>query len=200
MWRHGKYYVKSQRIGKRVRQVYIGAGLAAELAAQLDQIEAEQRMRARRERRQQMARLDQETAPPSELLDHACIVVDLVRAALESAGYHQHKRQWRKRRMDQLAGSDIPTKAAIAEALRAALASGATREQHDALCKLLARAPEAGRAFDLAERAITAMVSVMPAESISRVIQLGRMESLRNELSGPAPTVLERLLTPLKEK
>lgn len=189
-----RYYYQSQRHGKRIRYTYCGAGVLGELAAALDQIDQERRQMERMDRRQQMARLDQETAPPAALLDHRRIVGDLLRAALEAAGYHQHKRQWRKRRMDQLVRGDTPTKADIAEALRVAISSGATKEQHDALRKLLARAPEAGRAFDLAERAITAMVSVMPAGDISRVVQLGRMESLRDELSGPAPTVLERLL------
>lgn len=171
---------------------YIGAGPTAALIAQFDQIEIERRALERAMRAQRLAQIAETTAPPVALLDHAQIVADLVRQVYLACGYHQHKRQWRKRRMTQL--STTPTRQDINDLVRAALATGATPADQEAVCRAMAAAPEAGRAFDLAERAITAMVNALPADPVSRLVQLGRVEALRSELSGSAPTVIERLL------
>lgn len=192
-WTRGKYYHRNVRIGKRIVSQYVGAGDVAVLAARLDQIDQERRTLERADQRQQLATLEEVTAPPAELLDHAGIVADLVRATLQAAGYHQHKRQWRRRRMKQIV-SDTLTKADITDMLRVAVAPGATEEQHAALRAALAKAPDAGRALDLAELAITAMINAMPHDVVGRVVQLGRADALRNELSGTAPSVMERLL------
>lgn len=94
-WRHGRYYEQSQRIGRRVVTRYIGGGLVGALAAQLDQAEWDERAEAREARRQL---LDQ-ARPPAAMVEYAAGVRTVVAQVLTSLGFHQHKRQWRMRRM-----------------------------------------------------------------------------------------------------
>jgi hypothetical protein len=92
---HGPYYYQSRRIDGRVVREYIGAGYVAGLISQLDALEREKR---------HLKKVDlhlQKTA--LEVLDNdmkalAQMTGLVARAALLAAGYHQHKRQWRKRR------------------------------------------------------------------------------------------------------
>lgn len=93
-WRQGKYYVKSYRVGRRVTTQYIGSGPVAALAAHFDQ-EAQAERAERRALKRQIAEL---TSDAPALRVFFGYVRDQVRAALEQAGYHQHKRgEWRKR-------------------------------------------------------------------------------------------------------
>jgi hypothetical protein len=192
-WTRGKYYHRTTRVGKRVRSEYVGSGPAAALIAQFDQLDQERRALERAERRQQFDQLDQDTRPPTALLDHAGIVAELVRAALELSGYHQHRRQWRKRRMQNQI-TTAPTRAEFTALFNAASAEGSTAADRAALRRAVASHPEYGRAFDLADRALDALIEGMPADRAGKAIAAGRADSLRKELSGAAPTVLERLL------
>ncbi|HVA91060.1 MAG TPA: hypothetical protein VNL71_14600 [Chloroflexota bacterium] len=93
--RGGRYYTQSRRVGGRVVREYIGTGTLAEAAAFLARCERERLTDERAARlayRQQYAVLD---APLAEFCDH---VAELTNGALVAAGYHQHKREWRKRR------------------------------------------------------------------------------------------------------
>jgi hypothetical protein len=92
VYRNGRAYAyKSIRRNGRVTSEYRGSGDIAMLAALLDAEDQEQRdwERAERERL--------ETAERT-LCDYFNRVDDLARAALLASGFHQHKRQWRKRR------------------------------------------------------------------------------------------------------
>jgi hypothetical protein len=95
-WDRGRYYTRSRKVNGRVVREYIGTGRVAELAAEMDAIQHQQReaeQAARRERRAELEALD---VPFDELNDLAELVA---RAALEAAGFRQHKRgEWRKRR------------------------------------------------------------------------------------------------------
>jgi hypothetical protein len=97
-WERGRYYTRSRKVNGRVVREYVGTGPAAAAAAQMD---AE-----RRERRRQEALDLQQVKADLDALDSTigdlCEKIDLAtRAALEAAGYHQHKRgEWRKRRGD----------------------------------------------------------------------------------------------------
>ena len=98
-FRKGKrYYYQKRRVNGRVVSTYVGAGQLADIAAELDALD--------RMRRQQDMLLDQ--AERATFAEHAQTPVELaallaeartaVHTALTEAGYHQHKRQWRKRR------------------------------------------------------------------------------------------------------
>jgi hypothetical protein len=89
------YYYKKRRVGSKVISEYQGGG---EIVPILQHIEARERAEkeAERERlrveRMSMAEIDKQIDDFSQMVD------TLVAAELLSLGYHQHKRQWRRRR------------------------------------------------------------------------------------------------------
>ena len=91
----GSYYTRSRRYGKRIVREYYGCGEAAALIAMEDVLERQTRQAEAARRREQAAedqRLDAE-------IETFCRLADtLAHALLVSAGYHNHKGQWRKRR------------------------------------------------------------------------------------------------------
>jgi hypothetical protein len=96
--RDGKlYFYRSVRLNGRVRCWYFGNGPAAELAAVEEQIHRLERLEAQVRGRAALAR--QQAADAA--LDRLCEMASLLaRAALLTAGYHQHDRgAWRKRRV-----------------------------------------------------------------------------------------------------
>lgn len=93
--RGGLYYYRSRWERGRVRKEYVGSGYVAQLAAQLDAIEREERETKARD---EMAELDQLEALDTELAELSHNVTRTMRAELERAGYHRHhKGEWRKR-------------------------------------------------------------------------------------------------------
>jgi hypothetical protein len=186
------YYRKRWHQG-RVISEYVGSGDLAMLAYALDQADRREQQAQRRVQQQQLSQIDQTTAPPAALLDHAHIVRSLVRAVLEAHGYHQHKRQWRKRRMHQLTDGK-PTRAEFSALFARVSAEGSTDADRTALRRVVAAHPEYGRAFDLAVLALGQLIESTSANQAGVAIATGRMDALRAELSGPAPSVLERLL------
>src|SRR5262249_47656120 len=94
-WERG-YYYRVHKVNGRVVREYIGKGCVAELAAQLDTLERQQRETDQATFRAAKAELDALDAPLIEFNDLADL---LARVALVAAGFHEHKRQWRKRRV-----------------------------------------------------------------------------------------------------
>jgi hypothetical protein len=93
-WERG-YYYRVRKVGGRVVRQYVGAGVSAELASQLDAMERACREAEKVAWLKEKARLDALDADVSALID----LTDLVAAAaLRAAGFHQHKRQWRRKR------------------------------------------------------------------------------------------------------
>jgi len=94
-WEHGKYYTRSKRSGGRVTREYVGKGRLAELCARTDELHREER---RHEREIRKRKREQDEAQEVDVMT-LCKQTDLLaHAALLLAGYHLHKRQWRKRR------------------------------------------------------------------------------------------------------
>ena len=92
----GHYFTRSRRINGRVVREYVGVGPVGELMAKVDEIERTTRMLKRSEMRAEQAAFAELDEPLDEL-DQVCR--QLVQAALDQAGYHQHHRgEWRKRR------------------------------------------------------------------------------------------------------
>jgi len=89
--RGGHYYYRKVRRGRQVVSVYGGAG---ELAAQLTQMERQERERARQAMTEGVLAVDQDLAELGILLD------TLIGVTLLGSGYHRHKGQWRKRRYE----------------------------------------------------------------------------------------------------
>ena len=97
--RGGRYYTRSRRVNGAVVREYIGSGRVAELVAEADALERRQRQFQREEEEEELqAMLEEweEADAPLRDLDNLCDA--LVRTALEGAGYHNHKGEWRKRR------------------------------------------------------------------------------------------------------
>jgi hypothetical protein len=93
-WDRG-YYYRSRKVGGRVVREYVGRGHVAELAAQLDASERERREAEAAAWRAEKGRLDALDAEVAALIE----VTDLAAAAaLLAAGFHQYKRQWRRKR------------------------------------------------------------------------------------------------------
>jgi hypothetical protein len=92
----GRYYTRSQRINGRVVRRYVGTGPAAELAATEDALSCVERKVETETEKAKQRRHEELTAP----LDELCSLTDLLlKAALLSAGYHQHDRgAWRRRK------------------------------------------------------------------------------------------------------
>jgi len=92
----GRYYYRSVRVNGQPRREYVGAGRVAALAAQLDDLERQERelkQAAERESRADAQALDELVS------DFDAAADDLACAALLAAGCRQHNRgEWRKRR------------------------------------------------------------------------------------------------------
>ncbi len=109
-WDKGRYYTRSKKVNGRVQREYVGTGRVAELAAELDALERDERqLKAQdvRDEKGELAALDADLQALTETTDR------LARAALLAAGYHQHKRgEWRRRRGHrrpaEQAGADRP--------------------------------------------------------------------------------------------
>lgn len=90
--RNGRqYYYRKRREGKHIISEYLGSGSEATQYAESNQ-EEKVRIHNEREKRREVASINAEINCICETLSNA------VRAWLLASGYHQHKRQWRKRR------------------------------------------------------------------------------------------------------
>ncbi len=87
------YYYRKERDGSRVRSIYLGRGENALLASRLTTLhreECKEMRNARLAEREVSRRTDDEL----DKLQAACDA--LMAATLLMAGFHTHKRQWRK--------------------------------------------------------------------------------------------------------
>src|SRR3989442_509364 len=93
--RGGKYYYRSVRVNGAPRKLYVGKGRAAEAcAASL----ADRRQQRQAERDEVQAEMAQMASADATLEDSVGMTDLLMKAVLLSAGYHEHRGQWRKRR------------------------------------------------------------------------------------------------------
>lgn len=90
-----EYYYRKEREGTSVRSVYVGCGETARLIAQLDAMKSDERegkCRLTKMERKQLEEQDREVT-------RVCSIVEtLTTGALLAAGFHMHKRQWRRKR------------------------------------------------------------------------------------------------------
>jgi hypothetical protein len=90
------YLYKSVRRGGRVTSEYVASGESAVLISRLEAAWRQRDEDEREDWKAERRRMDAEEADAAELFDRVEVVV---REALETAGYHRHKRgEWRKRR------------------------------------------------------------------------------------------------------
>ena len=91
----GRYYTRSRKVNGRVVREYVGTGPVALLAARLDALARLQREHDRTAARAERARAEALDDEIKAIIDPTDLAA---RAALLAAGFHQHKRQWRRRR------------------------------------------------------------------------------------------------------
>ena len=94
------YYTRSRRINGKVKREYVASGVLAEASAAFEEAD---RLEAQQARHEAQAQWQQERQA-ADALDAAVNIVcesatALFRAAMETAGFHQHTRgEWRKTR------------------------------------------------------------------------------------------------------
>jgi len=89
------YYYRKQRNGDRVRSVYLGRGPGADMCAEADVealLERAAFVAARRER------VEAEAVTDRQMNEIRASIFRITNAALQAAGFRQHKGQWRKKR------------------------------------------------------------------------------------------------------
>jgi hypothetical protein len=89
------YYYKKKRVGGKVVSEYQGGG---EIVHILQHIEARERVEKETERARVKAEQMSMAEIDKQIDDFSRMVDTLVEAELISLGFHQHKRQWRRRR------------------------------------------------------------------------------------------------------
>jgi hypothetical protein len=90
------YYHRSVRRDGRVTSEYRGSGKLALLIHEMDGMSRDARAWERLEETDERDAREAAEQPLDEYFD---LVEQIVREALLAAGYHQHKREWRKRRV-----------------------------------------------------------------------------------------------------
>jgi hypothetical protein len=90
-----RYFYKSERVGGRVKSTYFGAGESGTLMAGMVAFERLERAADREQLREELAEADAEERAVSEWFNGVQAVAD---AAMIAAGFHKHKRQWRRKR------------------------------------------------------------------------------------------------------
>src|ERR1051325_3095059 len=89
------YYYRSVRSGGKVVSEYLGGGEAAGLIAKIEAIEREQAEARRHDEKIERNRMEEQERALTEWFDGIEAAADL---AMEAAGSHRHKGQWRRRR------------------------------------------------------------------------------------------------------
>jgi|SRR5215203_2416907 len=90
-----QYYYRSVREGKRVRKEYVGGGALGRLAAQLDELECQQREEETAYWRENRKHFEQSAVFIGELEEATQI---LSQAILITAGFHKRRGEWRRLR------------------------------------------------------------------------------------------------------
>lgn len=97
-WEKGRYYTRSRKVNGRVVREYVGGGAVGALAAEMDAIERE-----RREFERELWRMEKEEIEAfDESVAKVCQMADIIaKAAMVAAGFHRHRGEWRRRRVQE---------------------------------------------------------------------------------------------------
>lgn len=188
-----RYYYRKRREGGRVVSQYVGAGELAAALAYLEDASSKQR-RALAQREAALFETERQRWRGVETLAHELedAVRTLVREALTAAGYHQHKGQWRKRRMttpDPV--GDL--RALLNDKERAKKDSAAVPIR--AIDAALANDPSAWRKIvDMSVTTVTQIIDCAVKNAETKAVLLVNWRGVIAELTTPDATPLERLL------
>lgn len=195
-WLSGKYYYRRKRQGDKVISEYVGAGAEAELIALLDEHEREQ-ARAKREAFRRKVTADR--GQQKEIDAVGQVASDIVAAVMLVAGYHRHKRQWRRDRNVEAVTVkkpvDIEFTADQLNAIIAAVDSGKpTRQQREALAQCFARLPELAKLQGDAMGAIAARLVKSIHGAAGQMAAGYHLANLKTGLGYDEAPVLEQML------
>lgn len=90
-----EYYYKKEREGSRVKSVYVGRGEIAHMISEIQSSSPLLENVARRMKSPDMVQREKADATLQQALD---LIQLITQATLLTAGFHTHKRQWRKKR------------------------------------------------------------------------------------------------------
>ncbi len=93
--RQGRYFYRSRREGQRVVSEYVGCGDVGALVAEVDNAKQLARAAARRALLEEVSQARLVDAAMADLRNAAD---EAANKALLAAGFHRHKRTWRRRR------------------------------------------------------------------------------------------------------
>jgi len=92
---NNSYYYKKEREGSKVKSVYVGRGEIAHMVAEIQSRSPLLEKMARTFRSPDQIKLEESEAA----LERVTNLIQLItQAALLTAGFHTHKRQWRRKR------------------------------------------------------------------------------------------------------
>jgi len=89
------YYYKKEREGSRVKSVYVGRGEIARMVAQIQSSSGLIEKYARQMKSPEQVKWEKAEAALNQATD---LIQLITQAALLTAGYHTHHRQWRRKR------------------------------------------------------------------------------------------------------
>jgi hypothetical protein len=92
---NNRYYYKKEREGSRVKSTYVGRGEVAHMVAQIQSSSSLIERYARVVKTPQALEQEKAEVELEQLTDRVHVITQ---AALLTAGFHTHKRQWRKMR------------------------------------------------------------------------------------------------------
>jgi hypothetical protein len=92
---NNRYFYRKEREGSRVRSVYVGKGEIAHMIAQLQSSSPLLERFARSMKAPDEVKFEKAEAALEQARD---LIQLTTQAALLTAGYHTHKRQWRRKR------------------------------------------------------------------------------------------------------
>ena len=194
----GRYYTRSRRVEGRVTRQYLGSGLIGELAARQDQRERELRRLERVDQLEERERLDAITQVLGTLAAWSRLSM---KEALEAAGCHCHRGQWRKQRLrevkamneEQALSQETPEQKATTQTLEA-IKEGRPVSSHD-VAELIKEFPFMTKYGDVARLVEKRLLGLIVGDNVL-LLELGRswLEETRQRLLEPGDGELERLL------
>jgi len=92
---NSQYFYKKERDGSKVKSVYVGRGEIAHMVASIQSSSSLIERFARSMKSPEALKQAKAEAELDQLADRICVLTE---AVLLAAGFHTHKRQWRKMR------------------------------------------------------------------------------------------------------
>lgn len=186
------YYYRKQWIQGSCVSEYVGHGQLAEVIAALEALDRE-RVELERlawaEEKAKITGMDRQ-------LDKLCQMIrTITAAALRATGHHQHKGQWRKKRMNdkELAGAEENLKR-FNKVLMACNQVNPKPADVKALRQFLKDAPDLARVVNIAEQTVDHLLDEANATVSVKEIMGTRLKLLQEDLGYKKSTPIEQLL------